>query len=64
MEIKINPKYRGDGMSLFDLQPEQIQTIMKITHESYSSFADFEADIKRNLQDAEEALAKVEDAER
>ena len=64
MEIRINPKYRGDGMSLFDLPPEAIQDMVDITREAYPNFDDFEAEIKRNLQEAEEALAELEERER
>jgi len=60
MEIRINPKYRGDGMSLFDLPPEAIQHMEEITREAYPSFADYEADVRRKLQEAEEVLARLE----
>lgn len=60
MEFKIYPKHRGDGMSLFDLPPECIQHMMEVTRKTYPNFADFEAEIKRNLQEAEEELARLE----
>lgn len=60
MEIRINPKHQGDGTSLFDLPPEKIQHMMEMTHEAFPNFDDFEAFIKRNLQELEEALAKLE----
>lgn len=64
MEFRINPKYRGDGMSLFDLPPEQIQHMMEMTHKAFPNFDDFEAFIKRNLQEIDEALAQLEERER
>ena len=48
-------------MSLFDLPPECIREMMEMTKAAYPNFADFEADIKQKMQEAEEALAKLEE---
>lgn len=64
MEIRINPKHRGDGMSLFDLPPECIREMMEITRAAYPNFADYEAFVRRELQAVEEALARLDEEER
>lgn len=61
MKNRFKPKHRGNGMSLFDLPPECIREMMEMTKAAYPNFADFEADIKQKMQEAEEALAKLEE---